>query len=67
MPVFQNGNLVYDLPSLLEVKRSCAYQISTLWPEVLRFDNPHQYYVDLSEELMALKDEMLEASGRKGE
>ena len=67
VPVFQNGNLVYDLPSLLEVKRSCAYQISTLWPEVLRFDNPHQYYVDLSEELMALKDEMLEASGRKGE
>ena len=58
---------MYELPSLIEVKRHCAYQISTLWPEVLRFDNPHQYYVDLSEKLMTLKDEMLEASGRKGE
>ena len=67
VPIFKKGELVYELPSLIEVKRHCAYQISTLWPEVLRFDNPHQYYVDLSEQLMALKDEMLDASGRKGE
>lgn len=60
VPVFKNGELVYELPSLEDIKRRCAYQVSTLWPEVKRFDYPHQYYVDLSEKLMALKDSMLE-------
>ncbi|MBO5555876.1 MAG: nicotinate phosphoribosyltransferase, partial [Oscillospiraceae bacterium] len=64
VPIFQNGKLVYDLPSLKEIKTYCAYQISTLWPEVKRYDYPHQYYVDLSEELMALKDKMLAEHGR---
>ena len=59
VPIFKNGELVYKLPTLDEIKRRCAYEVSTLWPEVKRFDFPHQYYVDLSEELMALKDEML--------
>ena len=65
VPVFRNGELVYQLPSLKEIKTNCAYQVSTLWPEVKRFDYPHQYYVDLSEALMALKDEMLAAHGRR--
>ena len=64
VPVFQNGELVYQLPTLREIKTNCGYQVSTLWPEVKRFDNPHQYYVDLSPRLMALKDEMLNAHGR---
>lgn len=58
-PIFVKGELVYDLPSLTDIKRECAYNVSTLWPEVKRFDNPHNYYVDLSPTLMALKDEML--------
>lgn len=58
-PIFIKGELVYDLPSLTDIKRECAYNVSTLWPEVKRFDNPHNYYVDLSPKLMALKDEML--------
>ena len=61
VPIFKNGELVYDMPELQEIKRSCAYQVSTLWPEVKRFDNPHNYYVDLSPKLMKLKDEMLMA------
>ncbi len=65
VPVFEKGELVYDLPSLPEIQRYCAEQIETLWPEVKRFDYPHQYYVDLSEELMAMKDEMLRNAGRK--
>ncbi|MCF0137145.1 MAG: nicotinate phosphoribosyltransferase [Oscillospiraceae bacterium] len=59
VPVFKNGKQVYQLPELTEIRRNCAYQVSTLWPEVKRFDFPHQYYVDLSEKLMALKDSML--------
>ena len=58
-PIFLNGELVYELPTLKEIKTACAYGVSTLWPEVKRFDNPHHYYVDLSEKLMELKDSML--------
>ena len=61
VPIFEKGRLVYELPALDDIRRRCAYEVSTLWPEVKRFDFPHQYYVDLSERLMALKDEMLEA------
>ena len=64
VPVFKNGELVYKLPTLEEIKRTCAYGVSTLWPEVKRFDFPHQYYVDLSAKLMALKDEMLKQCRR---
>lgn len=59
VPIFKNGELVYDSPSLDEIKAYCARQTETLWPEVKRFDNPHNYYVDLSDELMELKDTML--------
>ena len=65
VPIFEKGALVYELPTLKEIKTNCGYQVSTLWPEVKRFDNPHQYYVDLSPKLMALKDEMLNAHGRR--
>ncbi len=65
VPIFRGGELVYELPTLKQIKTNCAYQVSTLWPEVKRFDNPHGYYVDLSPRLMELKDEMLEAHGRK--
>ncbi|MBQ9250455.1 MAG: nicotinate phosphoribosyltransferase [Oscillospiraceae bacterium] len=67
VPVFQGGKLVYELPTLKEIKTNCAYQVSTLWPEVKRFDYPHEYYVDLSENLMALKDRMLAEHGRKAD
>ena len=64
VPIFQGGELVYELPTLTEIKEYCIEQIGTLWPEVMRFNNPHTYYVDLSEQLMALKDGMLEQAGR---
>ena len=63
VPVFKNGELVYELPSLKNIRTFCAYQVSTLWPEVKRFDFPHQYYVDLSPRLMELKDNMLAQHG----
>ena len=64
VPVFQHGELVYQLPSLQEIKAACARGVSTLWPEVRRFDYPHQYYVDLSPKLMALKDRLLAEHSR---
>ena len=67
VPVFRDGELVYRLPTLKEIRTTCAYQVSTLWPEVKRFDYPHQYYVDLSPRLMDLKDQMLSDACQKGE
>ena len=63
VPIFLNGELVYELPTLKEIKTNCAYNVSCLWDSVKRFDNPHQYYVDLSPKLMELKDKMLHDHG----
>ena len=60
VPIFQNGELVYDLPSLEEIKDYCARQVDTLWEEVKRFDYPHNYYVDLSQKLWDVKHDLLE-------
>ena len=55
VPIFQNGELVYKFPSLSEVRAYCLQQVETLWDEVKRFDNPHTYYVDLSQKLWDIK------------
>jgi nicotinate phosphoribosyltransferase len=59
VPIFKNGELVYDMPTLPEIKTFCAQQIDTLWGEVQRFENPHHYYVDLSQKLWDIKNELL--------
>ena len=64
MPVFLGGKQVYTSPSLPEIKQYCKEQMATLWPEVLRFDNPHNYYVDLSDRLLKIKMELLNAGGK---
>ena len=46
--------------TLEEIKRYCAEQVDTLWEEVTRFENPHQYYVDLSPALWDIKNRMIE-------
>ena len=38
-------------------------QVDTLWDEVKRFDNPHRYYVDLSQKLYDIKQELLTKNG----
>ncbi|HEX2939209.1 MAG TPA: nicotinate phosphoribosyltransferase [Ruminiclostridium sp.] len=57
--IFEKGKCVYRLPELQDIKKRCEEQIDTLWDEVLRFENPHKYYVDLSRPLWELKQEML--------
>ncbi len=63
VPVFQSGKLVYNLPSLEAIRTYCAQQVDTLWDEVKRFDNPHKYYVDLSQRLWDVKHGLLEKNG----
>lgn len=62
--IFRGGELVYEKPSLEEIRAYCAQQLDTLWGEVLRFENPHNYYVDLSKKLWNIKQELLGSKGR---
>lgn len=62
--IFRGGELVYEKPPLEEIRAYCAQQLDTLWDEVLRFENPHNYYVDLSKELWNIKQELLGSEGR---
>lgn len=58
-PLFVKGKCVYEYPHIEKIKAYCKEQIDTLWDEVLRFENPHNYYVDLSQKLWDLKSDML--------
>ncbi len=59
VPIFKNGELVYKSPDIHEIRDYCKAQIMTLWDEVKRFENPHRYYVDLSEKLWNIKQKLL--------
>lgn len=59
VPIFLNGELVYQLPTLDEIQVYCQEQMDTMWDEVKRFDNPHNYYVDLSQKLWDTKYALL--------
>ena len=61
VPIFKGGELVYKEPTLPEIQDYCRREVATLWPEVLRFDYPHNYYVDLSDELLEIKTSLLNA------
>ncbi|MCQ2551167.1 MAG: nicotinate phosphoribosyltransferase [Clostridia bacterium] len=62
--IFDKGKLVYESPSIEEIKEYCKQQVDTLWEETLRFENPQTYYVDLSRKLWNMKQELLEEHSR---
>lgn len=66
VPIFKNGKRVYELPSITEIRAYCAAEIDTLWEEVKRFENPHGYYVDLSEKLWNIKHDLLKKAHVRG-
>ncbi|NMA12651.1 MAG: nicotinate phosphoribosyltransferase, partial [Chloroflexi bacterium] len=59
VPIYEKGKLVYKLPTLNEIRKSCQKQVAELWEEVRRLENPHTYYVDLSQELWDLKTKLV--------
>ncbi|MBE6889420.1 MAG: nicotinate phosphoribosyltransferase [Ruminococcaceae bacterium] len=63
VPVFIGGKQVYQLPKLCDIRAYCASQLGTLWGEIKRFENPHKYYVDLSESLWTIKHGLLGGKG----
>mgnify|MGYP001007460102 CR=1 FL=1 len=58
--IFKSGELVYDLPDIETIRAYCARQIERQWDEVKRFENPHNYYVDLSQKLWNIKADLLQ-------
>lgn len=60
VPVFKKGECIYKSPSLEEVRVYCNEQVSSLWEEVVRFENPHRYYVDFSGKLWGIKQALIE-------
>lgn len=59
VPIFKNGELIYQFPTIKEVRENCQKELKTIYPEVKRFTNPHEYYVDLSKKLLELKKQLL--------
>lgn len=57
--VFAKGKCVYEPKPTKEIRDFCSAQLDTLWDEVKRFENPHTYYVDLSQKVWDTKNDLL--------
>ena len=64
VPIFEKGVCVYENPTIEEIRDYCKKELESMWDEVLRFENPHNYYVDLSQKLWDEKHKLLR-QGRK--
>ena len=60
--LFEHGKKVYQSPELSQIRAFCAKEVDRLWAEVKRFENPHGYYVDLSQKLWDIKQQLLRES-----
>lgn len=60
--IYDQGKLVYELPSLDKIKVYAQSQFESIWPEVTRLVNPSIYYVDLSQGLYDLRQELITQS-----
>ena len=63
-PIFAGGKCVYKKKNIEEIRNYCKEQVDTLWDEVTRFENPHNYYVDLSQSLWDMKQDLLRKNGK---
>ncbi|MFA5527690.1 MAG: nicotinate phosphoribosyltransferase [Peptostreptococcales bacterium] len=59
VPIFEKGKCVYETPALSKIRDYTLSEVDTLWEEVLRFEKPQEYYVDLSEKLLNIKNKLL--------
>lgn len=57
--IFDKGECIYKTPEIEEIRKHCENELGTLWDELKRFENPHKYYVDLSEKLWKIKNDLL--------
>ncbi len=65
IPVVKKGEIIYETPDIKNIQEYCKSQVKELWDEVKRFENPHNYYVDLSQKLWDVRDDLLKKKGGK--
>ena len=59
VPIFEKGQRVYESPDIDSIRDYCKSEVETLWPEITRFENPHEYIVDLSYDVWKMKNDLL--------
>lgn len=62
--IMDKGKLIYDVPKLDDIREYSINELSKIWDEVKRFENPHKYYVDLSQNLWKIKQNLLEENSK---
>lgn len=54
--IFENGKLIYKLPSLQEIRDYVSHQLAEeIWDEEQRFVNPHRHFMDMTPDYYELK------------
>lgn len=66
VPIVLNGEIVYETPYMQDIQNYCKGEVKKLWDEVKRFENPHNYYVDLSQRLWEIKQDLLKNANKQG-
>ena len=64
VPIFKDGECVYESPKVMDIQAYCKKELDTLWDESRRLMNPHEVYVDLSNELWHMKKQLLDSYHR---
>ena len=66
VPIFKNGELVYDCPPINEIRDYVRYQLDNeIWQEEQRFENPHTHFFDMSEKMYNTKVALLNEYRKK--
>lgn len=60
VPIFKNGECIYESPSVMEIAAYCEQEKDTLWDETKRLFYPHKVYIDLSQKLFDVKKSLLD-------
>ena len=63
--ILREGKLVYDLPSIAQMRQRREADMERLDPGVRRLLNPHIYHVSLTERLWQLKSKLIESAMEK--
>jgi len=65
VPVFLDGELVYELPTLEDIRAYHREQLELFWPEYLRMLNPEHYRLYMSDEVWETKNRLMKEHMKK--
>ena len=65
IPIFRNGQCLYESPSVMDLQKFCKKELETLWDESRRLVNPQTVFVDLSDKLYDIKSALLDKYSQK--